>query len=97
MTAETRDRSKHVFGNRYMLEVCVRIAESSTERVSLVSLIGDSGLSPSLYSAPLRRLAAGGLLEDLGRDQRTHWYGRRTSGFWAVALDLARSSFGDES
>lgn len=90
-----RERSKYVFGNRYMLEVCVRIAESDAERVSLTSLLGNTALSPSVYSAPLRRLALGELICDLGHDEsdhKTRWYSRQDSSFWATAIEIAEAS-----
>lgn len=88
-----RTPSKQIFGNRYMLEVCVKIARQAPDRVSLTSLIGDSELSPSLYSAPLQRLTKSGLLRDLGRsgDHRTRWYEPAPSKFWELTVDLAES------
>jgi DNA-binding MarR family transcriptional regulator len=90
--SEIRDRSKTVFGNRYMLEVCAALGDVQ-DRTNLSSLIGDSGMSPSLYSGPLRRLEGVGLLEDEPREGdgwRERWFRPRPSGLWAAAADLKR-------
>lgn len=88
---EVRARSKRIFGNRYMLEVCAALSEVS-ERTNLSSLIGDSGLSPSLYVGPLHRLEGVGLLvTDVRPDdaRRERWYRPTPSGLWAAAQELA--------
>ncbi len=75
-----------------MLEVCAGIAEHAPERLSLMTLIGAKDLSPSLYSAPLKRLVEAGFLEDLGRDQddhRTRWYGPVETPLWSIAVELS--------
>jgi DNA-binding IclR family transcriptional regulator len=89
---EIRDRSKNIFGNRYMLEVCAALAEVQ-ERTNLSSLIGDSGMSPSVYFGPLHRLAEVGLLENeprAGDGRRDRWYRPKPSGLWAAAGELRR-------
>jgi hypothetical protein len=89
---EIRDRSKNIFGNRYMLEVCAALADVQ-ERTNLSSLIGESGMSPSLYFGPLRRLAEVGLLEDdsrAGDGRRERWFRPKPSGLWAAAVELKR-------
>lgn len=77
-----------------MLEVCSGIAEAFPDRVSLMALVGQSQLSPSVYSSPLRRLVEGGFLHDLGHDpddHRTRWYLPEPSPLWGAAQELARS------
>lgn len=90
---EIRRRSRELFRNAYMLEVCAKIEVAATEgeRVNLTSLLGTTGLSPSLYSGPLRRLAGLGLLldsEQPGDDYREHWYEPAPSRLWETARDL---------
>jgi DNA-binding MarR family transcriptional regulator len=88
--ADVRDRSKRIFGNRYTLEVCAALSQVA-DRTNLSALIGDSGLSPSVYVGPLRRLAEVGLLEpDMrpGDNRRERWFRPRPSGLWAAAYEL---------
>ena len=88
---EIRRRSKELFRNAYMLEVCAAI-DKAGGRVNLTSLVGDSGLSPSLYSGPLRRLAGLGLLVDDPQptdDRRERWYKPAKSRLWATARQLS--------
>ena len=85
-----RDKSKRVFNNSYMLEVCLAIAQAS-DRICLTQLLGDSGLSPSIYSGPISRLADLGLLVDARRpsdDHRARWYSRAPSSLWTAATEL---------
>lgn len=94
MNHKLRIRSKSLFGNLYMLEVCSAIAEAFPERVSLMALVGEQALSPSVYSSPLRRLVQGGFLQDLGHDEedhRTRWYEPQPSPLWEAAKELRRS------
>ncbi len=86
-----RDRSKRIFGNRYMLEVCAALSEV-TERTNLSLLIGDSGLSPSVYVGPLHRLEGVGLMRTDAHaddDRRERWYRPAPSGLWMAARELA--------
>lgn len=88
---EVRDRSKFVFGNRYMLEVCAALGGVS-DRANLTSLVTGSGLSPSLYVGPLHRLSLVGLLEfdaREGDDRRERWFRPVPSSLWATAQDLS--------
>jgi len=94
MNTHVRSCSKSLFGNLYMLEVCSAIAEAYPERVSLMALVGEQALSPSVYSSPLRRLVEGGFLQDLGHDEedyRTRWYEPKPSPLWEAAKELRRS------
>ena len=91
-TATVRDRSKDVFRNRYMLEICAAI-DREDDRVSLSSLLEGTGLAPSLYSGPLRRLARVGLLLDdprTGDDHRSRWYRPAPSHLWVAARELTQ-------
>jgi len=87
---EVRLRSKRLFGNAYMLEVCAGL--SAVQRTNLTALLGPAGPSPSLYAAPLRRLVDAGLLmldpqpED---DRRERWYRPTPTDLWRVARELA--------
>jgi len=77
-----------------MLEVCNAIAEAFPGRVSLMALVGERPLSPSVYSSPLRRLVEGGFLRDLGHDEedhRTRWYEPQPSPLWEAAKELRES------
>lgn len=88
---EVRDRSKRLFGNRYMLEVCVAVARAS-DRVSLTHLATDGNVSPSLYSSPVSRLLQLGLLVEAPRaddDHRARWYKPAQSSLWQAAQELA--------
>lgn len=85
-----RARSKSLFGNSYVLEVCAALAEVQ-DRTTLTALIGASGLSPSLYSVPLRRLRALGLIVDdvrTGDDHRERWFRPIDTRLWATAKEL---------
>jgi DNA-binding MarR family transcriptional regulator len=88
---EVRNRSKQIFGNRYMLEVCAALS-GVTERTNLAGLVGDTGLSPSLYVGPLHRLEQVGLLVREARpedDRRERWYRPVSTGLWRAARELA--------
>lgn len=94
MNSRLRNRSKSLFGNLYMLEVCSAIAESFPGRVSLMALVGEESVSPSVYSSPLRRLVQGGFLRDVGHDEedhRTRWYEPQPSPLWEAAKELRQS------
>ncbi len=85
-----RERSKGIFGNRYMLEVCAAMSDV-TDRTNLRALIGDSGLSPSVYFGPLHRLEEAGLLSATlrpGDDRRERWYRPHSSSLWMAAQEL---------
>ena len=87
---EIRDRSKRIFGNRYMLEVCAAM-NNVTDRTNLSGLIGDSGLSPSVYFSPLHRLEEVGLLRaalQADDDRRERWYRPNSSSLWMAAQEL---------
>jgi hypothetical protein len=87
---KVRERSKELFRNSYMLEICAAI-DRADGRVNLSSLIGGTHLSPSLYSGPLRRLARLGLLLDAprpGDDHRSRWYEPAESQLWVAAREL---------
>jgi hypothetical protein len=87
-----RARSKDLFRHAYMLEVCASI-ERADGRVNLTALLAGTGLSPSLYSGPLRRLAGLGLLlEDPqpSDDHRERWYRPARSHLWLAARELAQ-------
>ncbi len=86
---DVRRRSKDLFRHRYMLEVCVAVG--THERVNLTTLLDGTGLSPSVYSGPLRRLASLGLLLDdqrPGDDHRERWYRPADSKLWLAAREL---------
>ena len=87
-----RTKSKKLFGNSYMLEVMVGVAESP-DRVNLTQLLVGKGVSPSSYSGPLRRLADVGLLRLAPRnddDHRERWYEAKDSPLWDAAVELAQ-------
>jgi hypothetical protein len=87
-----RDRSKRLFGHRYMLEVCRAIAQAD-DRVCLTQLLEGTGLSPSVYSTPLTRLVALELLTDSSRegdDYRARWYERAESSLWITVQEMYR-------
>lgn len=83
--------SKRLFGNSYMLEVCIAVARAD-DRVNLSQLASANEVgSPSLYAAPLKRLAALGLIEPDARaddDHRERWYRRSESKLWAAVQEL---------
>jgi len=87
-----RMTSKRLFGNSYMLEVCVAIARGD-DRVCLTQLAAANEVgSPSLYSAPLKRLASLGLLHPDSRTSDNHrerWYARSESALWSAVLEFA--------
>jgi hypothetical protein len=88
---ELRGRSKQLFGNRYMLEVCAAMS-SVRGRTNLTELIGESGLSPSLYAGPLHRLLRAELLTidvKAGDGRRERWYRPTRTSLWRAARDLA--------
>lgn len=90
---EVRRRSKDLFRNAYMLEVCAAI-DRAGGRVNLSLLISETGLAPSLYSGPIRRLAGLGLLLDdtrPGDDHRERWYRPAKSQLWIAARELTRA------
>lgn len=65
----------------------------SDGRVNLATLVGDTGLSPSLDAGPLHRLVGLGLLLDdprPGDDHRERRYLRVESQLWVAARDLMR-------
>lgn len=85
-----RERSKLIFGNRYMLEVCAEISKTP-ERTSLATLVGDSGLSPSLYAGPVHRLQSANLLvveQRPGDGHRERWYRPVSATLWRAAYEL---------
>jgi hypothetical protein len=87
-----RSRSKCLFGNSYMLEVCLAIGEAD-DRVNLTDLATRNALPPSMYSKPVTRLVELGLLvpasERPGDDYRVRWYRPAASTLWATAAELA--------
>jgi hypothetical protein len=88
---ELRGRSKQIFGNRYMLEVCAAMS-SVRGRTNLTELIGESGISPSLYAGPLHRLLRAELIgvdERPGDGRRERWYRPTRTSLWRAARDLA--------
>lgn len=90
--SEIRRRSKELFRNSYMLEICAALADVE-DRTNLMTLVDGTGLSPSLYSGPLRRLAGLGLLLDAQRaddDHRSRWYRPVESKLWDAARQLTR-------
>ena len=90
VSSTTRGLSKLIFGNSYMLEVCVKVQEAGS-RTNLSLLVGDSGVSPSLYSVPVHRLVEAGFLipdPQAGDDRRERWYRPRRSTLWKIAKDL---------
>lgn len=91
---ELRLRSKQIFGNRYMLEICGAIGgEGGRRRTNLTKLLGSSDLSPSVYTAPIRRLVLAGLLvpdEGPSDDRRERWYRPTRTGLWRTAQELAK-------
>ena len=92
-----RDRSKLVFGNRYMLEVCEAVGRSAS-RVSLSTLLNGQDLSPSVYSGPVNRLVRAGLLHAAPLptdDRRERWYNRADSSLWVAAIELSELEAGD--
>jgi hypothetical protein len=91
-SAEVRARSKQLFGNSYMLEVCAALNEVDY-RTNLTELLGTSGPSPSLYVGPLHRLVSAELLILDPRpddDRRERWYRPTNTGLWRVARELAQ-------
>ena len=91
-SATVRKRSKELFRNSYMLEICAAM-NPNDGRVNLATLVRDTGLSPSLYAGPLHRLVGLGLLLDdprPGDDHRERWYLPVQSQLWAAARDLVR-------
>lgn len=88
--AEVRARSKRIFGNSYMLEVCAAL-DGVTDRTNLTELVAASAVSPSVYVGPLHRLLSEGLLlldERPGDDRREHWYRPSTARLWRAAREL---------
>lgn len=88
-TDDPRERSKKIFGNGYMLEVCARIARANG-RVCLTSLIPED-LVPSQYHSPIKRLVDAGLLipsAEVGDDRRSRWYRPVDSKLWRAAEEL---------
>ena len=99
MTSRVRASSKSLVGNLYMLEVCSAIAQEFPDRVSLMVLVGDAEISPSVYTSPLRRLVKGGFLRDVGHnedDHRTRWYEPQPSPLWEAARELHQSIESDQ-
>ncbi len=86
-----RARSKRLFGNSYMLEVCLTLSRV-TDRATLSELVAENEVSSaSLYSAPLKRLLALGLLIPTGRDgddHRERWYAPAPSSLWTTADEI---------
>ncbi len=81
-----------MFRNGYTLEVCAAI-DRADGRVNLSGLVEGTGLSPSLYAGPLRRLAGLGLLlhdPQPGDDHRERWYRAAKSQLWAAARELSQ-------
>ena len=97
---EVRLISKQLFGNKYMLEVCVGIAEGAPDRVNLTALLPDSHLSPSVYVAPMKRLLAARFLREDPTgddDRRERWYRPTKSKLWSAAVDISRVQTGPGS
>lgn len=87
-----RTTSKRLFGDRYMLELCLAVARA-TDRVNLSDLAASAQVTTSLYSKPVQRLRALELLLDApmdGDDYRVRWYRRAESSLWTVARELAQ-------
>lgn len=90
--ADRRKRSKQLFGNSYMLEVCLEIARGPA-RTNQQMLIGRKAISPSVYTAPIKRLRDLELLLDAPRgsdDRRERWYTRAPSSLWQLARELGQ-------
>jgi hypothetical protein len=90
MNDDVRERSKRLFGNSYVLEVCAALADVP-DRTTLTALIGDSGLSPSVYSGPLRRLRGLGLIVADAHpddDHRERWFRPADTRLWETAKEL---------
>jgi DNA-binding IclR family transcriptional regulator len=77
-----------------MLEVCLAIS-ATDDRVNLTDLAARSSLPPSMYSRPIGRLIALGLLvraeERPGDDYRVRWYRPVDSALWAATAELAET------
>jgi DNA-binding transcriptional ArsR family regulator len=89
---EVRVRSKQLFGNSYMLEVCAAL-DAVKDRTNLTELLHSSNTSPSLYSAPLHRLLEAGLITReprSGDGYRERWYRPGKTGLWRVARELVK-------
>ncbi len=89
-SAEVRVRSKRIFGNSYMLEVCAAL-DAVRGRTNLTELLGTSQMSPSVYAGPLHRLLSVELLipdPRPGDDRRERWYRPAKVGLWRVAREL---------
>lgn len=89
-SGDLRVRSKRLFGNSYMLEVCAAL-DAVQDRTNLTELVRSSGLSPCLYSGPLQKLLSAGLLTPDRRpedDRRERWYRPAPTGLWRVAREL---------
>jgi hypothetical protein len=90
-SVELRVRSKRLFGNAYMLEVCAAL-DAVDDRTNLTELVGPLGPSPSLYAGPLHRLLGAELLvleTRPGDDRRARWYRPTKTGLWRAARELA--------
>jgi hypothetical protein len=87
-----RARSKQLFGDRYMLEVCIAVGRAPG-RVNLTQLAAEKSVSKSVYSGPLQKLAECGLLlpaaSEPEDDRRVRWYTRAESALWQTATELA--------
>lgn len=73
-----------------MLEVCAALDDVG-DRTNLTQLIGSSGLSPSLYSGPIRCLRGLGLVVADQRpddDHRERWFRPLDTQLWAAAKEL---------
>lgn len=87
-----RKTSVNLFRDRYMLEVCLAV-RAAQDRVNLTDLASSAGLSASLYSGPVHRLRALGLLVDAhreGDDYRVRWYDVKDSQLWDAVAEFER-------
>jgi hypothetical protein len=90
LLAERRERSKQLFGNSYMLELCAAL-DDVRERTRLTVLAEQSGIGPSLFSAPLRRLRQLELVlpdPHPDDDHRDRWFRPAQSSLWATSREL---------
>jgi hypothetical protein len=90
---DLRARSKQLFGNSYMLEVCIEVGRADG-RFCLSTLAHARTLEPSLYSRPIARLSSLGLLVPAasveGDDHRSRWYDAAESLLWQTVTEFER-------
>jgi len=90
-----RKHSKMLFGNQDTLLVAVAVARSSTGSVNATEIGWQVRLQANRVRAQLIAFVELGYMEDGQMRDRTRWFVRRGSGFWAMCEQIFSEAAGE--